>query len=163
MISRLGKLSAEEPSKEREARAARERLFSRICAEAEATLTTFEQAAHRLGVSRAVQEYFQSEPQISKAATETLEVDKSEQGSKVTKRSVRQFLAHPQHWLSNWRFGLQSISLLIIFLALLGLAVFFRYDIRTTGSGLFVARLDRLTGNIEWCYPNRGCSQYIAR
>lgn len=55
----------------------------------------------------------------------------------------------------------RSLTVLAVVGLLVSLAIFFRYDIQATGS--FVVRLDRLTGKVEWCLPNRQCSEYITR
>ena len=57
----LGKLTPEQLAKEREARACREEIFRRICDEAEATGSTFGEAASRLGVPARVIQYFQTD------------------------------------------------------------------------------------------------------
>src|SRR3989304_6511522 len=56
-----GNLPPEQLAKEREARAAREEIFRRICVEVEATGSTFEQAASQLGAPHHVIRYFQAD------------------------------------------------------------------------------------------------------
>ena len=61
MPREIGKLTPEQLAKEREARAAREEIFRRICVEVEATGSTFEQAASQLGAPHHVIRYFQAD------------------------------------------------------------------------------------------------------
>jgi hypothetical protein len=154
----IGKLTTEQLAKWRNARAAREELFRRISDEAQSTASTFEQTASRLGTPHRVVEYFQAERDL---AIKTLSDGPESNATSQRENFARRFTS----WvLSFLRTNQRAVLPCLVLLTILGFGalqvIFFRFDVKTTTS-LVVVRMDRLTGEIEWCYPRRGCSSTI--
>ncbi|MBI4487623.1 MAG: hypothetical protein HY694_00935 [Deltaproteobacteria bacterium] len=160
MPREIGKLTPEQLAKEREARAAREEIFRRICVEVEATGSTFEQAACQLGVPPPILEYFQTDREKVKAAwTKSLDPklkDHVPWRERLSSFGSRFIQSVKSHWTTVMAFA--AVLVMLGFGTLL--ASLFRYEIRTTEHVGIVIRLDRFTGKVEWCRPIRGCSSY---
>lgn len=154
MPREIGKLTGEQLAVEREARAAREEIFRRICDAAEATGSTFEQAASRLGAPHHVVQYFQADYENTHAARLD---DKSDNPISRRQRLSSFAIRFMEIVTSHWRAVLAFGALLVILGFGVLLVSLFRYEVKTTSSPGVVVRLDRLTGKMEWCAPYRGC------
>ena len=198
MPREIGKLTPEQLAKEREARAAREEIFRRICVEVEATGSTFEQAASQLGAPHHVIRYFQADyenarvkeslasrrlraawdflkPAVSVVvllvATDIISSDYPRSPERELawlalvvilvawrKRLSSFTMRFVDIMKSDWRAAVAfSAALLILGSGALAVLLF-RYEVKTTSTAGVVVRTDRLTGKVEWCILNRGCS-----